>query len=143
MRRGARDLAGLATAPPEHTVIVLDRGSDEHRAVLRASLDPRARRRPRNGLGASRPHIGSPASRSPGDSYRPAMPIFDRKTISPHQHAEALKNLIKAREDIIRRIAKNDKVDAFAQSLYYVDHAIASLNGNQVQSGERVSYTDT
>jgi hypothetical protein len=71
------------------------------------------------------------------------MPIFDRKTISPHQHAEALKNLIKAREDIIRRIAKNDKVDAFAQSLYYVDHAIASLNGNQVQSGERVSYTDT
>jgi hypothetical protein len=64
----------------------------------------------------------------------------------------------------IRHIAKNDKVDAYhqvfegvgvllgadglavedhAHSLYYVDHAIASLNGNQAQAGERVSYTDT
>jgi hypothetical protein len=71
------------------------------------------------------------------------MPIFDRKTISPQQHSNALKNLVNARDDIVRHIAKNDKVDAYAHSLYYVDHAIASLNGNQVQSGERVSYTDT
>jgi hypothetical protein len=71
------------------------------------------------------------------------MPIFDRKTITPHQHTEALKHLLKRREDLIRHIAKSDKVDDLAHSLYYVDHAIASLNDNQIQSGERMSYTDT
>ena len=70
------------------------------------------------------------------------MPIFDRKSITPHQHTEALKHLLNRRERIIKAIARNDKVDEHAQALYYVDHAIASLNDNQTQSSERMSFTD-
>jgi hypothetical protein len=62
-----------------------------------------------------------------------------RPSLTPHQHAEALKHLTKRRDDLIRHIAKNDEVDELARSLYYVDHAIATLNGSQVRSGERVA----
>jgi hypothetical protein len=40
-----------------------------------------------------------------------------RPSLTPHQHAEALKHLTKRRDHLIRHIAKNDKVDELARSL--------------------------
>lgn len=75
------------------------------------------------------------------------MPIFDRKAITPHRHTEALKRLGERREHIIRELAraKGDKVDALARDIFYLDHALASLNGNDdaQSAGQRMSYTDS
>lgn len=60
------------------------------------------------------------------------MPIFDRKAITPHRHTEALKHLSDRRDQVIRELAKTrgDKVDGLARDIFYLDHALASLNGH-------------
>jgi hypothetical protein len=141
----------------------LARGSDRVSATVRASVRPTLRF-VASGLRfltlASRRHRSSPEGTQAGWLVVRSGTLVDTSgskgsviflpcrssTVRRSRHISTprpLKHLVKRREDVIRRIAKDDEVDEHARVLYYVDHAIASMNDGQSQSGERVSYTDT